>query len=211
MKTWPTKNRSNMNLFELLKQKINNASNEELARIISDAALRLDEEQTDTVSFVFWLSFMTEKDLDQVLCEAWKTAKEYGPSGEEVIKIIKEKYGINITKIDPDDPDYDPMTVYFGDRIKIYEDIVGINNNVKLFRKIKGLRNDISHGRIDGLKYEGLNLKTKEGKQKILIDYFETMIKRDLGKPLIFQQMLEGEKEEVEKIFKQWKKDKGYE
>lgn len=200
-----------MDLFELLKQKVNGASNEELARIISDAALHLDKEQTDTVSFVFWLSFMTERDLDQVLCGAWKMANEYGPSGEEVIKIIKEKYGIDITKIDPDDPDYDSMTVYFGDRIKIYEDMFGTNSNVKLFRKIKGLRNDISHGRIDGLKYEGLNLKTKEGKQKILIDYFETMIKRDSGKPLIFQQMSKGEKEEVEKIFKQWKKDKGYE
>lgn len=200
-----------MDPFELLKQKINSASNEELARIISDAALRLDRKQTDTVSFVFWLSFMAEHDLDQVLCEAWKTAKKYGPSGEEVIKIIKEKHAIDITKIDPDDPDYDSMTVYFGDRIKIYEDILGTNSHVKLFRKIKGLRNDISHGRIDGLKYEGLDLKTKEGKQKILVDYFEAMTKRDSGEPLIFQQMSESEKEGVKKIFNQWKKTEGYE
>lgn len=200
-----------MDTFELLKQKINSASNEELARIISDAALRLNKEQTDTVSFVFWLSFMTEQDLDQVLCEAWKMAKEYGPSGEEVIRIIKEKHGIDITKIDPDDPDYDPTTVYFGDRIKIYEDMFGTNSHVKLFHKIKGLRNDISHGRIDRLKYEGLDLKIKEGKQKILVDYFKTMTKRDSGEPLLFQQMSKGEKEEVEKIFNQWKKDKGHE
>jgi hypothetical protein len=200
-----------MDSFETLKQKIKNANNEELARIISDAALRLDKEQTDTVSFVFWLSFMTENDLDQVLCGAWKMAKEYGPSSEEVIKIIKEKYSIDIAKIDPDDPDYNPTTVYFGDKIKIYEDMFGTNSNVELFRKIKGLRNDISHGRIDGLKYEGLDLKTKEGKQKILIDYFGTTTKRDSVEPLIFQQMSEAEKGEVKKIFEKWKKDKGYE
>ncbi|KKK80295.1 hypothetical protein LCGC14_2824900 [marine sediment metagenome] len=200
-----------MNSFELLKKRIEASSNNDLARIISDAALQLDEEQTNAVSFVFWLSFMTEHDLDQVLCEAWKAAKQYGPCGEEVVKIIKEKHGIDVAKIDPDDPDYDPMIISFGNRIKIYEDMFGTNSHVKLFRKIKGLRNDISHGRIDKLEYKNLDLRTKEGKQEILIDYFEIMTQKDSGSSLVFQQMSEGEKEEVEKIFKQWKKDIGYE
>ncbi len=38
--------------------------------------------------------------------------------------------------------------------------------NVELFRKIKGLRNDISHGRIDGLKYEGLRFENEERKDE---------------------------------------------
>jgi hypothetical protein len=200
-----------MDQLELLKQKINSASNDELARIIFDAALRLDKEQTDTISFVFWLGFMAEHDLDQVLCEAWKMAKRYGPSGGEVIKIIKEEYGIDITKIDPSDPDYDSMSINFGDRIKIYKDMFGNNSHVELFRKIKGLRNDISHGRIDKLEYERLDLQKKEGKQKILTDYFETMIQKDSGESPILKDMSKEERNEVEKIFKQWRKDMGYE
>ena len=200
-----------MDPFELLKQKIDGASNEELAGIISDAALHLDKEQTDMVSFIFWLSFMTEYDLDQVLCEAWKMAKKYSSSSEEVIKIIKEKHGIDVTKIDPDDPDYDPMSINFGDRIKIYEDMFGTNSHVELFRKIKRLRNDISHGRIDKLEYQGLDLRNKEGKQKILIDYFDIMTQEDFGESPILKDMSKEERSEVEKIFKQWKKDMGYE
>lgn len=210
MIAWISNSVKSMDPLKELKQRIKSASNEELARIISDAALRLDREQTDTVSFVFWLSFMAEYDLDEVLCGVWKVAKKYELSGEEVIKIIKEKYGIDVTKIDPDDPDYDPARIYFGDRIKIYEDLFGANDSVKLFRKIKNLRNDISHGRIDKLEYNSFNLRTKEGKRKILLDYFEEMTKGGSSEPPIFQQMTDSEKEEVRNIFEQYKKDEKY-
>ena len=85
----------------------------------------------------------------------------------------------------------------------------GANPHVELFRKIKNLRNDISHGRVDDLVYEDLNLGTKEGKQKILIDYFETMTQKSSGEPLIFKEMSESEKEEVKKRFNQLKNNNG--
>ena len=202
-----------MDNSDLLKQLINSADEEKINEIIPRSALRLDEGIIKTVDFIFWLSYMTEKDLDSVLTEAWKATKQYGSSGNpsldnKTFDYIKNKYRIKLEKIDPDSPNYSPIDVTFGDRIKIFEDIFGDCDHLKFLKEIKGLRNNISHLRVYELKYSNEDLSLISTKKKLLIDYFETMTNKELPDGKIWNELTNEEKEEVLKRFGLWKKDK---
>ena len=156
--------------LELMQEQISKVSEEKLITTISKGALKLTDKQVDTVSFVFWLVYMAEIDLESVIKEAWAMAGN-GFSDEvrqRANELIQEQYDgsrtININKLD-----------FFIDKIVVLEALYGKNERVKMLYKLNDLRNDISHNRIHSLTYEGLSLDDRATKEKILIDYFETL------------------------------------
>jgi len=56
-----------MSSLDLFKQTIKTVSDDKLNETISKGALKLTDEQIATVSFVFWLVYMAEIDLKDIL------------------------------------------------------------------------------------------------------------------------------------------------
>ncbi len=68
---------------------------------------------------------------------------------------------------------------YFTDKIRLYEGMSGKNNVTGILWKLKKIRDDISHGRIHALAYEGKDLLLRATKEKILMDYLRAVNKPD--------------------------------
>lgn len=161
-----------MNELEKTKEFIKNLSDEELSLMIPKASLCLEINKIQTAHFAFWICYMAELDFGDILTKAWKMAKTLYGADEGVINIIKQKYGIKIEKIDPKDQNYNLRTVTFGDRISVFEKVAGEENElVKMLWKLKNIRDDLSHGRIDNLSYDGNDLELRATKEKLLLDY----------------------------------------
>ena len=158
-------------MIEQLKMLVQNASDEKLNRTISHGILQLANDQIDTVSFVFWLCYLAETDLNDVVKGSWQKVTGNAPdilkdAASQILtdKIYKGKKDKNI--------DFNNLE-YFIDKIKVYELAVGTNKSVEMLWVINGIRNDLSHNRIDELQYNKESLFVRETKNKLLIDYFE--------------------------------------
>lgn len=166
-----------MELFEVFKNKIENVSDQQINETISRDALKMNDEQIATVSFAFWLVYMAETDLNDIINKSLVATISTLPPAvtkkvEELLnEEIKGKKKIDINNLE-----------YFSDKIKVYEALFGKTERTKLLWKFNDIRNDLSHNRIDDLKYEGKLLSLRKTKEKILIDYFETTFQRDLSK-----------------------------
>jgi len=166
-----------MNIFELFKGNIKNVSDQQINETISKGALKMNNEQIATVSFVFWLVYMAETDLNKILNESLTTtmstlSSEVTKKVEEILKEeIKGK-----KEIDINNPEC------FSDKTKIYEAMFGKTERTKLLWKLNDIRNDLSHNRINNLKYDGQLISLRKTKEKILIDYFETALQTDFSK-----------------------------
>ncbi|MDO9230962.1 MAG: hypothetical protein Q7U36_00565 [bacterium] len=150
-----------------LKLIIESVSDEKFNETISKGALKLNDNQIQTVSFIFWLCYMAENDLNDVLKQAWQlsteiTNPEISESDQKILlKTFSKKDNFDINNLE-----------YFADKIKIHEAMCD-DNLTKLLWKLNELRNDISHNRINKLGYNGQSLFLREIKEKILFDYFE--------------------------------------
>lgn len=187
-------------MLDKLKEVIKSLSDKKLSQVISQGALKLDEDTTDTISFVFWICYMAENDLMDMEKKAWKITKTVSPTSTdaEVLRIAKEEYDIPLHKIDPDDKDYVEQAIYFSDLIKIKEKLFGKTNFTKLLRKINDIRNDLSHGRINELKYNNESLFLRLTKEKLIIDYFTYILETNKDDSPIWQKLSPEEKEEIE-------------
>jgi len=96
---------------------------------------------------------------------------------------------------------------YFSDKIKIYEVMVGKTKHAELLHKLKDLRNDISHNRINELKYNNEDLFLRATKEKILIDYFETETEDDLSRSDIWNSLTEEQKIQIKQMHERFSKD----
>ena len=168
-----------MQLIDELKKRLELATDEQITTIISHGTLKMNDTQTATVSFVFWICYLAERELENVLVEAWKKTKEILSTDNDTIVYIRNKYKIRNEIIDTSDPNYKPNDITFTDKIDIFQKINGDTKMTKFLWKLKRIRNDLSHGRIDDLKYDGDNLYTKEIKEKMLIDYFDCLLNND--------------------------------
>jgi hypothetical protein len=149
---------------------VDTLDNEKLAELIPFAALQLKAEQVQTVSFAFWLTYMAEKDLNDVMVSAWQSSMQI--TDTVLAKAVKDLLQVGIRgekEIDPENMEY------FIDKIKVYESFYGKDNRTKLFYKLNDIRNDISHNRIDELTYNNASLYEVETKRLLLKKYFETV------------------------------------
>ena len=154
-----------------MKSEIGKVADERLVTTFSKGALGLTDQQIDTVSFVFWLVYMAETDLESIIKSAWSLAGS-GFSDDvrqRANKILQERYSgsriVDVNKLD-----------FFLTKIVVLESLYGKDVRVKMLYKLNDLRNDISHNRIDNLMYDGLALSERPAKEKIIIDYFETLM-----------------------------------
>jgi len=188
-----------------LKSLIKENKDSPLDEVISRGALKLDDNHIETVSFIFWLCYMAEYDLDDILRESFRLAKKAYPVNDFIIKVLKEEHNLDIKKIDPDNPDYLPNEITFGDRIKILKNSFGDDQAVKLLWKLKGLRDDISHGRIKKLSYNNKNLLLRETRENLLIDYFNQMLNENFFKSKTWNKLDEKAQEEVKRKYNELK------
>ena len=90
----------------------------------------------------------------------------------------------------------------FIDKIRIYEFLFGKTKRTKLLYKIKDIRNDLSHNRIDHLSYENKSLLLRETKEQIIEDYFKTVFEGDLTKSKIWNKLTPKQISEIKKMEK---------
>lgn len=160
-----------MDQLDALKKIIDNAGSQELVETLSKGALKLDQDHINTVQFTFWLVYMAETDLNEVIQEAWKLATS--TSDQTVIDAtkallqegVKGEKEINLDNLE-----------YFADKIKIYESFYGKDSRTKLFWKLNDIRKDLFHNRLDALTYNDEDLNDIDVRRKLLKDYFETAL-----------------------------------
>lgn len=184
--------------FERLKKIIKDIPEEKLIDTFSKGALKLNDDQIKTVSFAFWLCYMAETDLNSIIHQAWQMAQQVTrfPNQEEVNKVIKNM-GFNFDNLE-----------YFGQKIDLYQKMFGKTERTKLLWKINTIRNDLSHNRIDNLNYNGESLTSREAKEKIVIDYFETSFSADFSKSKVWNDLTPEEQKHIEELTDAWLKSR---
>lgn len=179
------------NHIEDFKETVKRSSDADFLNVIAKGALKMSDEQISTASFIFWLVYMIETGMDEANKFAWSVATE-GASLEE-IEQLKRQMSERVGKIQSPDV---RTPKYFSEQVKIYEAVHGITEQSKFLQKILGLRNDLSHRRINNLKYNGESLFDRHVKEKILLDYFEFSTNPDLSGADFWNKMSDVEKAE---------------
>lgn len=186
-------------------------SDKDFSTLVPKMMLRLSESETLTVEFAFWFCHIVEQDLNEVLATSAKvTNKILGPSSEELDEFIRSKYKVKFEKVDPSHSDYDPREITFGDRIDFVEKLQGETLHTKFLRKIKMIRNDLSHGRIKNLSYEGKDIANTAVKAKMISDYIILSLnidKEEVGGAV--GQFTEEEKKRVDNLWEKYQSEEG--
>lgn len=130
----------------------------DIARQMVKEKFSLSEDQFEAVDFIFWLSYMIEKDAEDLIIYP---EVKLGARKEAMNTIIER--------------------LHFGDKLTIIEKLhTGKKDSmVKLMRKIQDMRNEIAHGRFDQLNYGGYHLSDNRGKLKLIAHYRDVMRKKD--------------------------------
>ncbi|MES2930999.1 MAG: hypothetical protein V4665_04440 [Patescibacteria group bacterium] len=194
-----------MNHYTLddLKKIFPSKTDQELVDALSKGVLKLSQPEIETVSFIFFLSHIAERDMDHVLTSPWKVLAQIGtpeqikiakgilnahmtknkftePPLEEVLKEIPSGQAEKIRAVvenryrDKSSLNIDKLET-FGDKILAYEAIKSKNNVSRILWQLKQLRDDISHGRIKELTYEKQSLMKREVKEKLFFDYMSAV------------------------------------
>ena len=186
-----------MDDLDILKNQIDEYDFPQLSAAIPSGALQLNQNYIHSIHFVFWLIYMSESDLNDLLKESWENAI-VGASENTVHEMMQT---INETiqgerKIDPSNLEY------FSDKIKLYEFFFGEDGRATLFRKLKDVRNDLSHGRINTLTYNGEPLSELDTCKKLLKDYFDSVYEeKDWTKSMFYKNLSDEERKLVESQF----------
>ncbi len=196
-------------MLEELKKRLSVVSETQINEMFSKGALKLTEAQIGTVSFVFWLVYMAEADLNTISKKAWEIAKDPASHEIEVVaeKMLQDRIGgqkiicpscgtvCRNREIKPFEPEY------FSDKIKVYEAFFGKTDRTNLLWKLNDIRNDLSHNRVDTLSYNGELLSERNTKEKLVLDYFRTSQDVDLSKSDIWNSLSEEEKETIRELY----------
>ncbi len=204
---------------------------EKLNGSVIKGALKLSDEEIDTLMFVFGLCHLAERDLGSVLTEPWKKLeqafpveqvsrakhllndflsreKEGEPTLEDVLEGLDPAHAARIREVIV--ARYRPKKLLnvdslesFGEKIRAYTTIFSKNNVSEILWELKTLRDDISHGRIKELKYKGVSLMERSAKQQILTDYFSAIDNPDHSKSRLNDELdlSPEEEEQVKEIF----------
>ena len=182
---------------EDVKKMIGSVSDDKLNSAVSKGALKLSDDQINAVSFVFWLCYLAERDIGFVISEPWKKLAEM--FGVEAIKPAKKFLSEYVFGKDKE-KDIENLD-FLTEKIRVYQGCYGSNNVTKILWEINRLRNDVSHGRIDALVYEGNSLLLRNVKEKLLMDYMEAVNNPDHSKSPL-QEDLKLESSDIEEIKK---------
>ncbi len=183
-----------MDELEKLKIIIDSSDSGGLVDTLSRGALKLEDDHINTVQFAFWLSYMAETDLNDVIKEAWEMAtKNADPSLIEVTKKVLQEGIRGEKELDPEN------LKYFSDKIKLYESFYGKDNRTKLFWKLNDIRNALSHNRLDKLTYNENNISDISVRRQLLKDYFETAMEdKDWTQSDFYKSLTPEERELIE-------------
>ncbi|MHB8830899.1 MAG: hypothetical protein ACYC44_02205 [Patescibacteria group bacterium] len=196
-----------MDIIEQVKTLLQNSEVEQLCGIIPKGVLKLTDEQITTVSFVFWLVYMAENDLNTCLTKAWEMSKKPFTSDIHIIAKAKINEAVGSEacpscgtlgkgrKIDPENP------LFFSDKIKLHQVMMGKTKFVSLLWELNNIRNDLSHGRVNTLSYKNQPLVNRETKVKILTDYLDSMFEVDLSKAKFWSSLSEEQQQEIERMY----------
>jgi hypothetical protein len=178
-----------------------------LAKSFLQGALKLTNKEINTLVFLYGLCYLAERDIGEMLPTILnKLSNDHPQEVMDRVKIILNDFlnkKINETQelndvlqgLDQDKAnliltsvkgrynkkpliDIEKLST-FGEKIFVYEQLFFENNVIKIFRKIKKIRNDISHLRIADLTYNSELLILRKTKEKILKDYFEAVFNPD--------------------------------
>ncbi len=193
--------------FDNIKDRLSKFEAIDFNLFIPQTMMGLSSEEILTVQFAFWFCHAVERDLDNILKVSFKNMEEaLGKTPVELLDFIKKYHGISFEKVDPDHPDYDQGKIYFNDRIDIVEKLCGKSEHTKFLRKVKEIRNDLAHGRISMLAYEGINLCDPEAKRRLLFDYVKQALTIDeMPKEGGFvNDLTQEQNKEIDVIYKNW-------
>jgi len=143
--------------------------------LIPKGYLKLNDQQIETVSFVFWACHLAEIQMDTLIKQAWDLAEKTFSKDETdtaqkfLDKKIKDKFSKRARNIDIKNLEY------FGDKIKVINTLSGDTDYTNLLWTLKNLRDDISHTRINELQYKGKSLNNSKTQKALLIDYVKAM------------------------------------
>lgn len=216
---------------EQVKEMLKSVPDKKLNEAITKGVLKLSDEEIDTLMFVFGLCYMAERDMGAVLIEPWNKLAKVFPAehvarakqilndflsrerdGEPTLDDVLEELepelaeGIRTVVLARYRPkkllDIDNLET-FGEKIRAYTTIFSKNNVADLLWKLKELRDDISHGRIKELQYDGVSLMERSAKEKILSDYLSAVNNPDHSKSRLNDEikLSSEESEEVKRIF----------
>ncbi len=176
-----------MDLFEDLKERLKQAPDEKINRLIWQGILKLNPEEAEVVSFVFWLVYLAESELHQASSFAWKSATK-----DADLEVVSATEQALIDQIDPGKkccPVCSHKFIaremhlenldYFSDLIKLDAIMFKYEDRTTFLWKLNGLRNHLSHRRLDKLIYENQNLRERPAKEMLLLDFAKHLIFRD--------------------------------
>ena len=190
-----------------VREKLETFASVDFNLFIPKTMLGLSHEEIYTIQFAFWFCYVVEHDLNTALQQGLRNMESVmGKTPEEVANFIKEGFEIRWERVDPDDPKYDPESITFNDRIDIVEKIRGRSDHTRFLRKIKKLRNDISHGRIYRLTYEGQDLSNNDTKKQLLFDYLKQLLGMENmeSEGGMINKLTKEENARVEKLYREW-------
>ena len=224
----------NLNEFEKIMK---NVSDEKFNETISKGALQLEDDQIKATSFVFWLVYMAESDLNDVIDGAWKLTQKHGTENKDVWEIVEgwvqemltgeKEYEDKLDEVVGELSEekrkeimgivkdfYQKKRIpniaqldYFIDKIRVVEGLYGETERVKLFWKLNSLRNKISHNKIDELRYNDEDLKQRSVREKLLLDYFRTALETDFSKSESWNSLSDEQKAQIEEKVKEIKRE----
>ncbi len=129
---------------------------------IAKYAFGLPDDQISEVTFIFWLVYYVERQIKEFIPEGiCNYIKGSGFSGD--IKPIKDAFDCCLTE----------LTLL--SKIKVLELVVkntslDMSKHIKYCKTLNQIRNQISHNKIDDLKYKNKSIKLRETKELMLDD-----------------------------------------
>ena len=187
-------------MLEKLKKQMRNVSDDEFFDTIPFGALRLDVNQRKAIEFIFWLVYMSEQDLTDAIIESVEFSNKYSPVvTDELYEYIRESYKIDFKLLSKD---YINDTMNFGGKLTIYRWLFGKNELHEILDKIKRLRDNIDHLRINNLFYKEQSIFDRKTLELLLSDYFQSLENQDLSKSRIWNGLTNSEKSRIEAIVK---------
>lgn len=215
-----------------VKAMLKEVPDKKLNEAVIKGVLKLSDEEIDTLMFVFGLCYLAERDMEAVLTEPWKKLEQMFPPetvnrAKEILNdfLSREKEGeptlddvltgLDVAKAEEIkvvvEARYRPKRILkiedlstFGEKIRAYTTIFSKNNVAEVLWVLKELRDNLSHGRIKDLEYQGVSLMKREAKEKILSDYLTSVDNPDHGKSRLNDELKlsPDESEDIQRLFK---------
>jgi len=131
----------------------------DIARTIIQHKYPMKKKDIDAVEFVFWFAYFVEREVQDLIVEP-----EVKLGARRIaIQLITDK-------------------LYFRDKISIISELYVKDPKkdkfIKFLHKVNNLRNSVSHGRFDELKYGKYMLSDVRGQLKIVADLMNVLLKK---------------------------------